>query len=218
MLLSPGSVGAALRSGSQHVASSVNSVWRAHTSHALRWSASETKLASSAHRVLIRPLRRYPAESSQVRVRAFPLLFSATVPGFRCSKNPPPPNNSFKPTPHRGVNSVLCATLARCRRPAVGRLNSSVRRQKAFFTLCCSCFSIAGFFCSALRNVCRLVFLRLPCGARSGLACVMGQWRVWFCRLLTSGCAGRVRGAPGVFCFGFRQRRRCFVLLGFLRA
>ena len=72
-----------------------------------------------------------PGESSQVRVRTFPLLFSATVPRFRYCQHPPPPNNSFKPTPHRGVNSVLCATLARCRRPAVGRLNSGVRRQKS---------------------------------------------------------------------------------------
>ena len=37
------------------------------------------------------------------------------------------PNNSFKPTPCRGVGHVLCATLARVRRPATGRLNSGVR-------------------------------------------------------------------------------------------
>jgi hypothetical protein len=37
------------------------------------------------------------------------------------------PNNSFKPTPCRGVSRVLCATLARVRRPATGRLNSGVR-------------------------------------------------------------------------------------------
>ncbi|MEQ1767688.1 MAG: hypothetical protein ABL859_09705 [Methylotenera sp.] len=36
------------------------------------------------------------------------------------------PNNSFKPTPCRGVGHVLCATLARVRRPATGRLNSGV--------------------------------------------------------------------------------------------
>ena len=41
-----------------------------------------------------------------------------------------PPNNSFKPTPCRGVGCVLYATLARIRRPATGRLNSGVRRQK----------------------------------------------------------------------------------------
>jgi hypothetical protein len=76
---------------------------------------------------LTRSLRLHPTESSQVRVRAFPLLFSASTLGLGAHRHPPPPNNSFKPTPHRGVNSVLCATLARCRRPAVGRLNSSVR-------------------------------------------------------------------------------------------
>ena len=35
------SVGIALRTGSRLVASSVKSVWRAHTTHALRWPASE---------------------------------------------------------------------------------------------------------------------------------------------------------------------------------
>ena len=39
------------------------------------------------------------------------------------------PNNSFNPTPHRGAGRVLCATLARVRRPAKGRLNSGVRPQ-----------------------------------------------------------------------------------------
>ena len=36
------------------------------------------------------------------------------------------PNKSFKPTPCRGGSHVLCATLARVRRPATGRLNSGV--------------------------------------------------------------------------------------------
>ena len=44
MLTFPASIGAALRSVSRHVSSSVKSIWRAHTSHALRWSASETVL------------------------------------------------------------------------------------------------------------------------------------------------------------------------------
>ena len=39
------------------------------------------------------------------------------------------PNNSFKPTPCRGVGHVLYATLARTRRPATGRLNSGVMRR-----------------------------------------------------------------------------------------
>jgi hypothetical protein len=37
------------------------------------------------------------------------------------------PNNSFKPTPCRGVGHVLYATLAHVRRPVTGRLNSGVR-------------------------------------------------------------------------------------------
>ncbi len=71
-----------------------------------------------------------PAESLRVRVRAFPLRFSASSLGLGSHRHPPPPNNSFKPTPCRGIGCVLCATLARIRRPATGRLNSSVRRQK----------------------------------------------------------------------------------------
>ena len=39
------------------------------------------------------------------------------------------PNNSFKPTPYRGIGRVLYATLAHVRRPARGRLNSGVRAQ-----------------------------------------------------------------------------------------
>ena len=38
------------------------------------------------------------------------------------------PNNSFKPTPCRGIGHVLYATLAHVRRPATGRLNSGVRQ------------------------------------------------------------------------------------------
>ena len=72
-----------------------------------------------------------PAESFRVRVRAFPLRFSASLPGFHPHRHPPPPNNSFKPTPCRGVGHVLCATLAHVRRPDTGRLNSSVRWQKS---------------------------------------------------------------------------------------
>jgi hypothetical protein len=41
-----------------------------------------------------------------------------------------PPNKSFKPTPCRGGSHVLCATLARVRRPATGRLNSGVRQHR----------------------------------------------------------------------------------------
>ena len=106
---------------------------------------------------LTRPLRLHPAESSRVRVRAFPLLSSATMPRFRCCQNPSPPNKSFKPTPHRGVNSVLYATLARCRRPAVGRLNSRVRRQKGVWWLCFSMLLFPALVRVALRLTSRCV-------------------------------------------------------------
>ena len=90
---------------------------------------------------LTRSLRLHPAESSQVRVWAFPLRLSASAPRTDVHRHPPPPNNSFKPTPCRGIGRVLCATLAHVRRPATGRLNSGVRPQeknymKSFFIGC----------------------------------------------------------------------------------
>jgi hypothetical protein len=67
-----------------------------------------------------------PAESSRVRVRAFPLRFSASASGLGINRHPPPPNNSFKPTPHRGVNSVLCATLHAVAAPLRGGLTQAL--------------------------------------------------------------------------------------------
>ena len=55
---------------------------------------------------LTRSLRLHSAESSRVRVRAFPLRFSASAPRCDLHRRPPPPNNSFKPTPYRGVGHV----------------------------------------------------------------------------------------------------------------
>ena len=115
------------------------------------------RLAESGCPPLTRSLRLHPAESSQVRVRAFPLRPSASAPGSDLQRRPPPPNNSFKPTPCRGVSCVLYATLARIRRPATGRLNSGVRRQKSVW---CSCFQMLTFPASvdtALRSDCRHV-------------------------------------------------------------
>ena len=101
-------------------------------------SASVTSLDAPTHRIrcvgrlrklcfawstfprLIRPLRKRPAESSRVRARAFPLLFSATVPRLHCCQNPPPPNNSFKPTPCRGVGHVLLRYACTCPPPRHG--------------------------------------------------------------------------------------------------
>ena len=96
----------------------------------MRFPASETVVGAVCAPRLTRSLRRHPAESSRVRVLAFPLRLSANASGLGSHRHPPPPNNSFKPTPCRGVSRVLCATLARVRRPATGRLNSGVRRQK----------------------------------------------------------------------------------------
>jgi hypothetical protein len=72
-------------------------------------------------------LRRHPGKFAG-RARVSPLRLSEASAGFILRWHPPPPNNSFKPTPCRGVGCVLCATLARIRRPATGRLNSGVMR------------------------------------------------------------------------------------------
>ena len=101
--------------------------------------------------LLTRLLRLHSAEISRVRVRAFPLRFSASASGLSAHRHPPPPNNSFKPTPCRGVGRVLYATLAHVRHPVTGRLNSGVRRQKNI------CFQ-PRFACS----VASLIFAPLP--------------------------------------------------------
>ena len=42
----------------------------------------------------------------------------------------PAPNNSFKPTPHRGVDSVLCATLHAVATPLRGGLTQALGGRK----------------------------------------------------------------------------------------
>ena len=69
---------------------------------------------------LTRLLRLHPAESSQVRVRASPLRLSASAPGSDFNRRPPPPNNSFKPTPCRGVGHVLLRYACTCPPPRHG--------------------------------------------------------------------------------------------------
>ena len=69
-------------------------------------------------------------------------------PGFGWSHN-----SSFKPTPCRGVSRVLCATLAHVRRPATGRLNSGVRRQKSAWWLCFPMLPFPASVSTALRSV-----------------------------------------------------------------
>jgi hypothetical protein len=100
---------------------------RAQMLQASRLPASETAIVYCSFP------RAGPAPSetaggkSAGRARVFPLRLSEASAGFICRWHPPPPNNSFKPTPCRGVGCVLYATLARIRRPATGRLNSGVR-------------------------------------------------------------------------------------------
>ncbi len=84
-------------------------------------------------------LRKHPAESSRGTPKHSGFGSSARASGFDSHRRPPPPNNSFKPTPCRGVGHVLYATLAHVRRPATCRLNSGVRRQRASVLWVCSC-------------------------------------------------------------------------------
>ena len=50
------------------------------------------------------------------------------------------PNNSFKPTPHRGVNSVLYATLHAVATPLRGGLTQALGGRKAFGGFAFQCF------------------------------------------------------------------------------
>ena len=111
MLIFPASVGAALRLTSRCVASSVKYVLRAHTSNALRWPASETVIGVIIFHVTdtvasVTSGGKFEGARSGVPASSF-------GKSAKASPSPAsfPPNKSFKPTPHRGVNNVLCATL-----------------------------------------------------------------------------------------------------------
>ncbi len=123
------SVGIALRISCRRVSTSFESVERAHTSHALSCSASETVIVAVSFPWLMLSFLTCPAESSRVRAQTTRLRFSASPPWLYPRQHPPPPNNSFKPTLCRGVGHVLYATLAHVRRPDTGRLNSGVMPQ-----------------------------------------------------------------------------------------
>ena len=136
----PASVSVALRSVSRGVASSVKFVWRAHTSHASRCPASETVIgvvifhatdtvASVTSGGKFAGARSgVPASSFGKSAKASPLPASL------------PPNKSFKPTPHRGINSVLCATLHAVAAPLWVGLTQALGGRKAFdcFAFQCS--------------------------------------------------------------------------------
>ena len=112
------------------------------------------RLVWSAFPQLTRLLRLHPAESSRVRVRAFPLRLSASAPGSGLRQHSPPPNKSFKPTPHRGINSVLCATLHAVAAPPRVGLTQALGGRKAL-----DCFA---FQCSFSRLRLALLFGRFP--------------------------------------------------------
>ena len=126
----PASVGVALRSVSRGVAASVKSVRRAQTFHALRWLASETVIG-----VLSFPTTDAVAsETSDWRFSSARSGLPASAFG-KCAKvslSPASlsPNKSFKPTPHRGVNSVLCATLHAVATPPWGGLTPALGGRK----------------------------------------------------------------------------------------
>jgi hypothetical protein len=117
----------ALRVVRGHVASSVKSAVRAHTSHALRWPASEAAIvicgsSASSDTIGCRSARR---------AHAFLLRPSASAPGLHLHQHPV--RLTIRSSrPHVVASATcFCATLARVRRPATGRLNSGVRRQKS---------------------------------------------------------------------------------------
>ena len=146
----------------------------------MRSPAPETVVGAVSVPRLTRSLRRHLAESSRVRVGAFPLRLSASASGSDLHRRPPPPNNSFKPTPCRGVGRGLYATLAHVRRPATGRLNSGVRRQKNIrFQPRFSCsaapltFAPLPSLAAALVVFSNHAMLRKVRMARSGLASVV---------------------------------------------
>ena len=122
----PASVGVALRPVSRGVAASVKSVRCAQTFHALRWLASETVIG-----VLSFPTTDAVApETSDWRFSSARSGLPASAFG-KCAKvslSPVSfaPNKSFKPTPHRGGNNVLCATLHAVATPPWGGLTPAL--------------------------------------------------------------------------------------------
>ena len=98
-----------------------------------------------------------PAESSRVRAQASGLRCSASAPGLDLYRHPPPPNNSFKPTPHRGVNSVLCATLHAVATPPRGGLTQALGGRKALNSWVVRNRDSSASVGIALRILCRRV-------------------------------------------------------------
>ena len=149
------------------------------------------------------------------RARCVRLRFSATASGCCCSRVPM--RLTIRSSRRRFLASLKVSAVR-----AILALHCCGRRGltlalggKKHSAVALSALQLIGFVCSALRRISRRVVLRLQFCARSGLACVIVQWCVRVCGLLASGYPFSVRGAPGVFGFGFRQGRRSVVVLGF---
>jgi hypothetical protein len=121
------------------------------------------------------------------------------------------PNNSFKPTPHRGVNSVLCATLHAVATPLRGGLTQALGGRKAFcgFVAREPVFIGFGWQCSS-DGLSARCWLRLLCGARSAWSICSSRlpWADICAVALALPVASfgtapvSVRGAPGLPGFG----------------
>ena len=125
------SVSIALRIVRGHVASSVTSLFALTLHMRCVGRLRKGRLSSARLPRLIRCFGNDRLKVREARSCGRASIFGKLT-GVSASPASGPPNKSFKPTPCRGVGHVLCATLARVRRPATGRLNSGVRRQKAF--------------------------------------------------------------------------------------
>ena len=144
-----------------------------------------------------------------------------------CRRHPPLPNNSFKPTPHRGINSALYATLHAVAAPLWVGLTQALGGRKAF-----GCFA---FQCSFFRLRLALLFGRFPAAlllrsSPSGALthrrrCVLRLRKHWLVRIVFRDRHGRFgytrlkahRCASGLSRCVFRQVRRGSVRIGIHR-
>jgi hypothetical protein len=103
------------------------SVARSHIT-TLRWPASETVIGVVSFPTTDAVASETSGESFSGARPGFPA--SAFGKSAKVSLSPASfaPNKSFKPTPHRGVNSVLCATLHAVATPPWGGLTPALGR------------------------------------------------------------------------------------------
>ena len=105
----PASVGVALRCVSRGVASSVKSVWRAHTSHALRWPASETVIGVVSFPTTEAVASETSGERFSGARPGFPTSISATLPRFHSPRVPS--RLTIRSSRPRIVASTACFAL-----------------------------------------------------------------------------------------------------------